>query len=257
MSRTEPRSRAAKAAARDYVSNIDGERSTAARILRAAEELLGERGYDGVSMRDVAERAGITKALIFYHFRSKDDLFGTVLDRYYEAHTQALQTSLDIEGTPRERIRRMLEAYLTFIYQNRLYPRLVQQEIARGAQNLDKIQKNFHALFEAVAKHLHGVVPAEGPLSAKHFFLSFASMVINYFTYAPVLGPVWGDDPMSERSRDERRRHILWTVDTFLDRLDAERASGAWPVAPEAPPAPTSAPAPAIAPSSEAPHNGG
>jgi len=236
MSRTEPRSRAAKAAARDYVSKVEGENSTAARILQAAEELLGEHGYDGVSMRDVAERAGITKALIFYHFRSKDDLFGTVLDRYYEAHAQSLVQATVVDGPPRDRIRRMLERYFEFISENRLYPKLVQQEIARGAGNLDKIRKNLQALYEAVAKSLEGVVPhGEGHIAARHFFLSFSAMVINYFTYASVMQSFWPEDPMSDAMRDERRKHLLWTVDAILEKLASGATPNGWPTTISAP----------------------
>ena len=78
---------------------------TADRIYRAADELFCELGYDGVSMRDIAQRAGVNKASVFYHFKSKDDLFERVLKAYYRAHRDALQTAFESgEGTLRERV---------------------------------------------------------------------------------------------------------------------------------------------------------
>jgi AcrR family transcriptional regulator len=55
---------------------------TAARrveIVRAARDGFAERGYAGASLRDIAERAGITHAGLLHHFRSKDDLLAEVL----------------------------------------------------------------------------------------------------------------------------------------------------------------------------------
>lgn len=202
---------------------------SANRILEAAESLLGERGYDGVSMRDVAERAGCTKALVFYHFKSKEALFQTVLDRYYAAHAAALASAFAEEGQLdyRERIHRMIGAYLDFIYAHRLYPRLVMQEIARGSTNLERIKGNFTQLFKTMAAALDGAVPEHGPLSPKHFFLSFSGMVINYFTYQTVIDDIWGEDLMNPRARDERRRHLLWVANALIEKLERDGQASA------------------------------
>jgi AcrR family transcriptional regulator len=55
---------------------------TAARqadILRAARDSFADRGYAGASLRDIAERAGITHAGLLHHFRTKEDLLAAVL----------------------------------------------------------------------------------------------------------------------------------------------------------------------------------
>ena len=49
-------------------------------LLRAAEELFSARGFDGVPIEDIAERAGVNKALISYHFRGKRGLYAAVLE---------------------------------------------------------------------------------------------------------------------------------------------------------------------------------
>ena len=57
---------------------------TRVRILDAAVTLLGERGFAGMSIRELAERAGMTTAALYYHFAGKDEildaLFGPCLD---------------------------------------------------------------------------------------------------------------------------------------------------------------------------------
>lgn len=55
--------------------------SKSERILDAAEELFAQHGYDGVTLRQIASKAGVDVALANYHFGKKLDLFNAVLDR--------------------------------------------------------------------------------------------------------------------------------------------------------------------------------
>src|SRR5262245_49518545 len=84
------------------------------RILTAADELLGEVGYEAVSMREVAQRAGVTKALVFYHFRNKDELFERVLEAYYQSHLRTLEAAFAGDAPLSQRLHRMTDAYLDF-----------------------------------------------------------------------------------------------------------------------------------------------
>src|SRR5687767_7756259 len=47
---------------------------TRARIQQVALELFTERGYEATSLREIAERVGVTKAALYYHFRTKDEI---------------------------------------------------------------------------------------------------------------------------------------------------------------------------------------
>jgi AcrR family transcriptional regulator len=51
-----------------------GETGTRERILDVALELFNEKGYDGTSLREIAERLGVTKAALYYHFERKEDI---------------------------------------------------------------------------------------------------------------------------------------------------------------------------------------
>jgi AcrR family transcriptional regulator len=59
--------------------------STRERILAIAAELFARHGFSSASLQDVADRLGITKAALYYHFNSKDDILLTVLRPYFEA----------------------------------------------------------------------------------------------------------------------------------------------------------------------------
>ncbi|GIW71623.1 MAG: hypothetical protein KatS3mg102_1165 [Planctomycetota bacterium] len=201
-----------------------GEAGTAGAILRAAERLFGEHGYEGTSVQQLAQLAGVNKALVFYHFGSKQQLFDAVLERYYRAHARAIRQAIRrARGGPRERIHQLLDGYLDFMERHRVYPRLVQQELARRSGRLELIRRNLGELASAVRTLLAGLCPEQGPLAPEHFFASFAGMVVTWFTHAPALGELWARDPLGTAMRRERRAHLHWVVDALLDRLLGER----------------------------------
>ena len=77
------------------------EEGRAERILRASEALFIERGYDGVSINDVAVEAGVNKALVIYYFKTKQGLFNEVIDLYYRSQTETLMAAVAAEvGVP-------------------------------------------------------------------------------------------------------------------------------------------------------------
>jgi AcrR family transcriptional regulator len=64
--------------------------STRERILNVALDLFTEKGFDGASLREIAERLGVTKAAIYYHFASKNDILIALHMRLHEFGKDAL-----------------------------------------------------------------------------------------------------------------------------------------------------------------------
>ncbi len=73
---------------------------TAQRILKAATKLLAERGYDAVTLENVAAEAGVNKASIRYNFGNKAGLIGAVADALI--HDECLRLAADVRGVPEE-----------------------------------------------------------------------------------------------------------------------------------------------------------
>jgi AcrR family transcriptional regulator len=193
-------------------------RGTAARILEAADELFCRSGYDGVSARDIAVQARVNKALVFYHFGSKEELFAQVVGRYYDAHRRALEGSFEGGGPLRARLHRMFDAYFDFMAEHRRYAALIQHEAANPKAH-PLIRRNLAPMLGWIERVLAEAVPGEGPLASRHFFVTFSGAVINYFTYAPLLAPAWKGDPLAPAALEERRRHVHFLVDAVLDAL--------------------------------------
>lgn len=194
-------------------------KDTAAKILEAADHLLAEVGYDGMSVQAVANAAGVNKALVFYYFNSKSALIQIVLERYYAGHLAALEGAFNAEGPLAERMHRLVDAYLDYIEANTRYPRLVQQQILSGGEHRELIQHNLAPLYTWVVEALSELAPEHGPTAARQLFVTFSGVVINYYTFAPVLEPLWGSDPLSPEALLERRAHVHFVVDALLARL--------------------------------------
>lgn len=201
-------------------SSPEDRAEAAQKLLAAADELLGEKGYGAVSAREVAERAGVNKALVFYYFGSLDALFDRVLERYYEAHLEAMAKAVQKEGDLHTKLHRLIDAYLDFIQENTRYPRVIQQMVAGSGDQHALVKKNLAPLFKQMVSLIETITPASGPLAARHFFVTFSGATINYFTYAPVLSGLWGKDPLSAAALAERREHLHWLVETLLTAIE-------------------------------------
>ncbi len=60
-----------------------GRGDTRARIQQVALELFAEQGYDKTSLREIAERLDVTKAALYYHFKSKEDIVRSLVEDYF------------------------------------------------------------------------------------------------------------------------------------------------------------------------------
>ena len=56
---------------------------TRSQIREVALELFAEQGYDKTSLREIAERLGITKAAVYYHFKTKEEILASLFDEFF------------------------------------------------------------------------------------------------------------------------------------------------------------------------------
>ncbi|MGW3401883.1 TetR/AcrR family transcriptional regulator [Streptomyces zhihengii] len=77
------------------------------RILDAAVEIAGERGYEGTSIAAVSAKCGLPASSIYWHFKDKDDLIAAVIERSFETWLAAVELPSEETGTPLERVTAM------------------------------------------------------------------------------------------------------------------------------------------------------
>ena len=78
-------------------------------ILQATSEVLIEKGYDAMSMEEVASRIGISRAAIYLHFPSKEDLVLALLQRGVQSSAEQLDVILAETSSPREKVQMIIE----------------------------------------------------------------------------------------------------------------------------------------------------
>ena len=82
-------------------------------ILQSAEVLFAERGYQGVSVDEIARNAGVAKGLVNYHFGSKENLLVHVLSKGTSTLFAQLDSVISEKKSARDKIRAAIEIYLS------------------------------------------------------------------------------------------------------------------------------------------------
>lgn len=98
--------------------------------MEAAERLFSEHGYGGTSIQDIARCAGVSKANVFHHFKSKDALYRAVLGCACERAQERVIPLLGGGGEFPERLRRAMEADIGFLLEDPQRTHLLLREIA-------------------------------------------------------------------------------------------------------------------------------
>jgi TetR/AcrR family transcriptional regulator len=192
---------------------------TRAKILAATDALFGSLGYDATTTRDIADRSGVNKALIHYHFGSKDELLEALLEGYYDRLTAVLVTALARRDKPEEQAHDVIDAYSDFLADNRTFCSIVQREVASG-RHVAKIVERTLPVFQLGSKWLGQFAPHPPPgLEQVHVLTSIYGMVVTYFTYGRVLEQLNGVDPFSPRALASHRRHVHYVVDVLFREL--------------------------------------
>lgn len=136
------------------------------RIEAAAVEVFADRGYDASSVGEIATAAGVTRTVLYDHFRSKRELYVQVLDSQNAAMLAEVGAGITGGGAGPERLRSTVAAYLSFSRQRPAARRLLVDPIPTGDADLDQVIAAYRtARVQAVAMMLapdlarSGVVP--------------------------------------------------------------------------------------------------
>lgn len=102
------------------------------KILHQTTRLFVERGYDGVSIREIAEACNITKAALYYHFIDKERLLIEILETGLDAFHQLLEDARQNHQSAQARIRAFVFSLFTRLPpENRAVIRLATQEMGK------------------------------------------------------------------------------------------------------------------------------
>jgi TetR/AcrR family transcriptional regulator len=107
---------------------------TKAAILKAALEEFSNEGVTGARTDEIARRAGVNKALLYYYFKDKEGLYGAALEQVFSGLHERVAAVLDrADLLPPERLLLYVRTHFDYIASAPVYPRLVQREFMRSA----------------------------------------------------------------------------------------------------------------------------
>lgn len=105
---------------------------TRAAILKAALQEFSHEGVAGARIDEIARRAGVNKALLYYYFKDKEGLYTAVLDEVLSGlHARVMSVLEAKDLAPSRKLLKYVEAHFDYIASHPVYPRLVQREFMR------------------------------------------------------------------------------------------------------------------------------
>ncbi len=187
-------------------------KETEARILNAAERVFARVGFDGARTQEVADSAGVTKAMIHYYFDSKERLYRAVLDRILFELIRLVQ---DVGGEESSRARRLdnfIRGFFDYVARHPHFGRLTFLGAGSEGRYFDNIVTSFfRPLFARGAAFIEAGI-ADGSfrkVDPQQLLLSIYATAMGYFADAHFISLVLGHDALAEASLAARRAALV------------------------------------------------
>jgi len=183
------------------------------KILAAAKIIFMTKGMAGARMQDIADEAGINKALLHYYFRDKDKLFEVVFLAEAQKFFPKINSIFNSDVPLFEKIENFVNEYIDEMQENPFLPWFVMNEINRdpdqfmykiwGKENLPKPGKFLAQVEKEVKK---GTIKRISPM---HLLMNLLSMTIFPFVAKPMMiRNMQMNEPQFRQAMEERRKEI-------------------------------------------------
>jgi AcrR family transcriptional regulator len=204
---------------------------TRAKLLQAAVQVFSERGYEGATVRNICQRAGVNLALVNYHFGDKLELYLAVI-RYAvdaEAKMALLSHAVEQNADPCDALRQIIHGILERLCATArdrfgLLLRFMLKEMANPTPALGRlIEETIQPLYDRVRSLVGEILNL--PMNHEKTRLcthSIMGQVAHYSHAQPVMSQLWPEMKMSPEQRAMVANHI---ADFSLAYLRAARDS--------------------------------
>ncbi len=182
-------------------------------ILRVAEEIFAHKGYVATTTREIAEAAGVTKGLLFYHFQTKQQLYLNVIENLIQSLAQLVVPEQQIEGINRlDHVKAFLEGWTDFQADHPNAPKLIIRELMdEGRFHRMVIDDYIRPLYDFGIEFVKQGI-AEGvfaDVDPFHFVQMLAASNTMYFTLLNFNERMAGENLRTPEAL-ARRKEALW-----------------------------------------------
>ncbi|MEM7663627.1 MAG: TetR/AcrR family transcriptional regulator [Pseudomonadota bacterium] len=192
---------------------------TKTKLLEAAIQEFSERGYDGVTLKDVETLADVQRGLVKYHYGGKEQIFKAVVDevlgKIHEFRRDRRDTERDL--SPRERLGFRIRSFVRYSAQRPELNRLMAQEGKRDSWRMRYILDMF---LRQMVFDLKDLVSANLSLSSEefcHWYYIYVGAGAFMFSMAPEAQKLFGIDVTSEEVVD---RHAHMVAELLLSKVE-------------------------------------
>lgn len=190
----------------------DKDTSTEQRIFDAAMEIFIVHGFESSRMQEIADKAGINKALLHYYFRSKDQLFEAVFTKVASRIFPVVRELITADMPLANKMSMFVDVYISTLSQNPFLPSFVIHELNNhpdriasiiGGQGFDLTYLKKQVKEEAEKGNIR-------PLDPEHLLINIVAMLIFPFVAKPVIMTLLSRDEEAYRAFiNERKKQII------------------------------------------------
>jgi TetR/AcrR family transcriptional regulator len=208
--------------------------ATRARILEAAINEFSENGLAGARTEQIAEAAGVNKALLYYYFQGKEALYAAALELVAERAVASNLAVLDSKRSAGERMVHFALNHFDRIYSHRSFHSLLQQELMRlqrGEENAltPLVERVFRPMMSRIQELLAEGMRTGELIQVDEWQIFYASLGANvfYFLSGPVIGILRETDVYTRKALVARRKAAVEFLGQaiFCDRKHGARVA--------------------------------
>ena len=190
---------------------IAGE-NTENQIRNAAREVFISRGFEGARMQEIADHAGINKALVHYYFRSKEKLFDAVFSEVAANLFPAMKQVIEAELGIKEKITFFIKIYLKVLHENPFIPAFVINTLNTNPERFLKYIKKSGINPMYLQKQIDDEA-AQGlirQVKAEHLVVNIIAMCIFPFVARPIVQNIFDmTDEKYQQYLESRQNEII------------------------------------------------
>ncbi len=188
------------------------EQDTRESILKSAERLFAEKGFELTTVREIAQGSGVNVAMIYYYFKTKEGLHQEIIEESFSHLYHSLTEGVDEEKRPEEKIHDVIKVYVTFLHHHKNHHRIILRETVSQSDHIEMIVKkyvsnNFNLIHGVIEEGVRAGVFKKQDTALSTF--SLVGMILYYFTYEPIFTRLISSGKMEKPITEYLPDHIF------------------------------------------------
>lgn len=184
--------------------------TTESNIMEAAKRIFVLKGFEGARMQEIADEAGINKALLHYYFRSKDKLFEAVFIDAFVKFVPTILITLNSNSPLFRKIEVFVDHYIDVLSKNPFIPGFILHELGHNTERLSKIIRTVGLNPDLFVEQVKAEIEAGtiNPIDPRDLLVNMLAMCIFPFVGKPILKVVLFKNNEEEYHEFLNRRKI-------------------------------------------------